>query len=105
MFDISTPEKAQRYFGASPRARDLSALLPIKLEDAEDCTPAGRRKAVAKLRAAHAAEIARGREGSWLYSISRQTSLELLLQAEEAALQAAEVAAAASASVSLQAAA
>lgn len=104
MFDISTPEKAQRYFGASPRARDLIALLPIKLEDAEDCTPAGRRKAISKLRTAYAAEIARGQEGSWLYSISRQTSLELLLQAEEAALQAAE-AAATSASVSLQAAA
>jgi hypothetical protein len=57
------------------RGKRLAQLLGIEEDQAADTSLAGRLAIIAKLKAARAVEIARGRSGSWLYDLNRHLSL------------------------------
>ncbi len=69
-----------------PRTRAVAQLLGIPYDEAADRSLQGRLNLIARLKAARATEIGRGKAGSWLYDVNRHLNICASLRAEYEAL-------------------
>jgi hypothetical protein len=83
-----TIDREKRDAARLKRAKELAHLLGIQESAAADLSLSGRLKTIAKLKAARRVEIARGRNGSWLYDVNRHLNLCAALRREYEALPA-----------------